>query len=156
MDLETLKERELVNFATIQRGEESAVHSVGGTTGLSYDDCWWAVRFNVGEGSALAIINAETGKHQTILHRDSVGHLQFCPDDSDLLFYAGPLTDRVWVIRRDGSGNRQLYARNVKKNEWITHEAWIPGARELAFVDWPRGIRCVHVDTGVERRVTSL
>ena len=126
-----------------------------GTTGLSYDDRWWAVRLSVDGGSALAIINTETGAHDPILRRDSVGHLQFCPDDSDLLFYAGPLTDRVWVVRRDGSSNRRLYARNVEKNEWITHESWIPGTRELAFVDWPHGIRCVHVDTGTERRVTS-
>ena len=155
LDLETLEERELVNFAATRRGEESPVGPVVGTTGLSYDDRWWAVRFSVDGGSTLAIINTETGAHETILRRDSVGHLQFCPDDSDLLFYAGPLTDRVWVVRRDGSSNRRLYARNVEKNEWITHESWIPGTRELAFVDWPHGIRCVHVDTGAKRRVTS-
>ena len=145
----------MVNFAATQRGEEGAVSAVAGTTGLSYDDRWWAVSFNVGGSSALAIISTETGEHETILRRDSVGHLQFCPDDSNLLFYAGPLTDRVWVIRREGSGNRRLYARNVERNEWITHESWIPGTRELAFVDWPHGIRCIQVDTGIERRVTS-
>ena len=155
LDLETLEERELVNFSTAQSKQGSTVQPIGGTTGLSYDDRWWAVRFNVGEVSALAIINTETGEYETILHRDSVGHLQFCPDDSNLLFYAGPLTDRVWLIRRDGSDNRRLYARNVERNEWITHESWIPGTRELAFVDWPHGIRCVHADTGTERRVTS-
>ena len=74
----------------------------------------------------------------------------------DLLYYAGPLPDRVWLINRDGSGNRRLYERNVEKNERITHESWMPGMRELAFVDWPNGIRCVHVDTGGERRVTSF
>ena len=115
LDLETLEERELVNFAATRRGEESTIGPVVGTTGLSYDDRWWAVRFSVDGGSALAIINTETGAHDPILRRDSVGHLQFCPDDSDLLFYAGPLTDRVWVVRRDGSSNRRLYARNVEK-----------------------------------------
>ncbi|MDE0682265.1 MAG: oligogalacturonate lyase family protein, partial [Candidatus Poribacteria bacterium] len=78
------------------------------------------------------------------------------PDDANLLYYAGPLTDRVWVIHRDGSRNRRLYARNVEKNEWITHETWIPGTRELAFVDWPRGVRCINVDTGAERQVTTF
>ncbi len=155
LDLETLEEQELVNFAAKKSGLENMVNFVTGTTGLSYDDCWWAVRLSVGEGSALTIIDTETGEHEIILHRDSVGHLQFCPDDSDLLYYAGPLTDRVWVVRRDGSDNRRLYTRNVEKNEWITHESWIPGTRELAFVDWPHGIRCVHADTGMERRVTS-
>ena len=59
------------------------------------------------------------------------------------------------MIKRDGSGNRRLYQR--APGEWITHEVWIPrNARELAFVDWPRGIRAIHADSGVERRVTSF
>ena len=127
-----------------------------GTTALSHDDKWWAVRFNVGEESALAIVNTDTGEHDIILQRNSIGHLQFCPDDSNLLYYAGLLTDRVWVINRDGTGNRRLYVRNVDKNEWITHETWIPGTRELAFVDWPHGVRCINVDTGMERQVTKF
>lgn len=154
--LETLEERELVNFAATAMQEKGMVAAAMGTTALSRDDNWWAVRFNVGEESALAIVNTDTGEHEIILRRDSIGHLQFCPDDANLLYYAGPLTDRVWVINRDGSGNRRLYARNVEKNEWITHETWIPGTRELVFVDWPRGVRCVHVDTGAERQVTTF
>ena len=78
----------------------------------------------------------------------------FCPDDNNLLYYAGPLKDRVWVINRDGTGNRRLYQR--APGEWITHEVWLPGRRELAFVDWPKGIRAIHVDSGAERRVTFV
>jgi oligogalacturonide lyase len=80
--------------------------------------------------------------------------LQFCPDDNNLLFYAGPLTDRVWAIHRDGSGNRRLYQR--APGEWITHESWIPGTRELAFVDWPKGVRAVHADTQAVRQLTTF
>ena len=168
LDLETLEERELVNFdvacksklavkgAATAMKEKGMVAAAMGTTALSQDDRWWAVRFNIGKEASLAIIDTDTGKHDIILHRDSIGHLQFCPDDSNLLYYAGPLTDRVWVIHRDGSGNRRLYARNIEKNEWITHETWIPGTRELAFVDWPRGVRCVNVDTGAERQVSTF
>jgi len=29
-------------------------------------------------------------------------------------------------------------------------------AREIAFVDWPRGIRAVNIDTGVVRQVTTI
>ncbi len=156
LDLETLKEHELVNFSATEMRDEGMVAAAMGTTALSYDDKWWAVRFRVGDESALAIVDTETGDHEIILRRDSIAHLQFCPDDSNLLYYAGPLTDRVWVIRRDGTGNRRLYARNVEKNEWITHESWIPGTRELAFVDWPRGVRCVNVDTEEERQITTF
>ena len=168
LDLETLEERELVNFDVVCKSklaakgvatamkEEGMVAAAMGTTALSHDDKWWAVKFNIGKEAALAIINTETGEHDIILQRDSIAHLQFCPDDANLLYYAGPLTDRVWVIHRDGSGNRRLYAQNLEKKEWITHETWIPGTRELAFVDWPRGVRCINVDTGAERQVTSF
>ena len=168
LDLETLEERELVNFdvacksklavksAATAMKDEGMVASAMGTTALSHDDKWWAIRFKVGKESALAIVDTDTGEHDIILRRDSIAHLQFCPDDANLLYYAGPLTDRVWVIHRDGSGNRRLYARNIEKNEWITHETWIPGTRELAFVDWPRGVRCVNVDTGSVRQVTTV
>lgn len=80
--LETLEERELVDFAATAMQEEGMVAAAMGTTALSHDNRWWAVRFN--------------GAHDIILRRDSIGHLQFCPDDSNLLYYAGPLTDRVW------------------------------------------------------------
>jgi len=156
LDLATLEERELVNFAATAMKDEGMVASAMGTTALSHDDKWWAIRFKVGKESALAIVDTDTGEHDIILRRDSIAHLQFCPDDANLLYYAGPLTDRVWVIHRDGSGNRRLYARNIKKDEWITHETWIPGTRELAFVDWPRGVRCVNVDTGMERQIATF
>ena len=156
LDLETLDERELVNFTATEMRDEGMIAAAMGTTALSHDDKWWAVRFKVGTESTLAIVDTDTGDHEIILRRDSIAHLQFCPDDSNLLYYAGPLTDRVWVIHRDGTGNRRLYARNVQKNEWITHETWIPGTRELAFVDWPRGVRCVNVDTEEERQITTF
>src|SRR5207249_489119 len=131
LDLETLEEQELVRFGAERMREEGMVGAAMGTTALSPDDRRWAVRFNdASHGSsslaALAVVDTETGQHEVILRRDSVGHMQFCPDDPSLLFYAGPLTDRVWVIQRDGSGNRRLYTRNVDQREWITHESWIP------------------------------
>jgi oligogalacturonide lyase len=131
--------------------EQGMVGAAMGTTALSHDDRYWAVKFNVGKAANLAIVDTSTGQSKIILQRDTVAHLQFCPDDNNLLFYAGPLTDRVWVIQRDGSGNRRLYKR--APGEWITHETWIPGTRELAIVDWPNGVRAIHVDSGVERQV---
>lgn len=83
-----------------------------------------------------------------------MSHVQFCSDDSDLLFYAGPLKDRVWIMNRDGTGSRRLFQR--ASGEWFTHEARIPGTREVGFVDWPKGMRAVHVDTGVVRAATDF
>jgi oligogalacturonide lyase len=134
--------------------EKGMVGAAMGTTALSHDDRYWAIKFNVGKTANLAIIDTQSGASEIILTRDTVAHLQFCPDDNNLLFYAGPLTDRVWMIRRDGTGNRRLYQR--APGEWITHETWIPGTRELAITDWPHGVRAIHVDTGAERRVCSF
>lgn len=156
IDTSTLEEEQLADFGNAQLKEGGMVAAGMGTTTLSRDDRWWAVKYNAGDQACLAIIDTEKSLWETILQRDSIAHMQFCPDDSNLLFYAGPLTDRVWVIHRDGSHNRRLYKRNAEKKEWITHESWIPKTRELAFVDWPHGIRCVHVDTGKERRIASF
>jgi oligogalacturonide lyase len=154
LDMDSLEESKLVGFASDRMQEDGMVAAAMGTTGLSHDDRWWAVAYKLGSDSELAIVDTTTGESDVILRRDSISHIQFCPDDSELLFYAGPLTDRVWIINRDGSGNRRLYRR--QSDEWITHESWIPGKRELAFVDWPNGMRSIHVDTGVERHLTSF
>lgn len=154
VNLQTLEEEKLVDFGAVALREKGMVAAAMGTTALSTCDRWWAIKFNVGNEACLNIIDTTTGATEIILRRDTIAHLQFCPDDANLLFYAGPLTDRVWVINRDGSNNRRLYLR--KPGEWITHETWIPRTRELAVVDWPRGVRCFHADTGQERRVTSV
>ena len=151
---ETQKEERLVDFGEIQMREAGMVADAMGTTALSFDDRFWALRFSSGDRANLAVVNTASGEAEVILQRDTIAHIMFCPDDNNLLYYAGPLKDRVWVIKRDGSENRRLYQR--KPGEWITHEVWIPGTRELAFVDWPRGIRAVQVDRGAERRVASF
>lgn len=141
----------LADFNNAAMREQGMVGAAMGTTALSACDRWWAVKFNDDQDACLAVIDTESGDWNVILRRDTISHMQFCPDDSNLLFYAGPLTDRVWVVNRDGSCNRRLYQRNM--GEWITHETWIPKSRELAFVDWPNGIRCIDVDTGEQRQV---
>jgi len=154
LDLDTLEERQLVNFAATSMREEGMVAAAMGTTGLSWDDRWWAVAYKVGSESQLAVVDTESGETEIIQHGKSIGHMQFCPDDANILFYAGPLTDRVWLINRDGSNNRRLYERTP--GQWVTHETWLPGARELLYVDWPKGIRGIKIDTGAERQVTAF
>ena len=157
VNTETQREEQLADLGALggaRLREAGQVADAMGTTALSFDDRYWALRFSMGGRANLAVIDTQSGDCDIILQRDTIAHLMFCPDDSSLLYYAGPLKDRVWVINRDGSGNRRVYQR--QPGEWITHEVWIPGRRELAFVDWNKGMRCVHVDTGAERRVTSF
>ena len=150
----TFQEEQLVDFGEITLREAGMVADAMGTTALSFDDRWWAIRFGINNEACIAVVDTHTGAYEVILQRDTVAHMMFCPDDSNLLYYAGPLTDRVWVINRDGTSNRRLYER--KTGEWITHETWLAGTKELAFVDWPNGIRAVHADNGQERQVASF
>jgi oligogalacturonide lyase len=140
----------LVDFEQIA----GAGASPKGTTALSRCDRWWAASVKTAEGSNLVLGDLERGEWNVVFRRDSIEGLQFCPDDSNLLFYAGPVKDRVWAINRDGANNRRLYLR--APGEWITHEFWIAGTREVGFIDWPHGIRSVHADTQQVRRVASF
>ena len=156
VNTETLKEEELCSFGDISMREKGMVGAAMGTTALSACDRWWAVPVKAGDLSRFVVIDTLSGEFDVILERDTIGHPAFCPDDATLIRYAGPLTDRVWVVRRDGLENRRLYTRDAEAGEWITHETWIPGRREVAFVDWPKGVRAVSVETGEVRRVTSF
>ena len=155
LDLETLKEDVLADFGAVEMREKGMVGAAMGTTTLSRDDRWWAIPVKVGKVSRFVVIDLASKNNRTILERDTIGHPQFCPDDSSLIFYAGPLTDRLWLVNRDGSGNRRLWQREHKL-QWLTHESWLRGRRELAFVDWPNGMRAVNVDTGAVRRITHF
>jgi oligogalacturonide lyase len=147
LDMATLEEEQLADFGAVAMREAGMVGAAMGTTALSWDDRWWAVPVRTGDMTRFFLFDLERGTHQVILERDTIGHPQFCPFDPELIFYAGPLVDRVWAIRRDGSDNRRLY-RRTGDAQWITHESWIPGSRRLAFVDWPHGMRWVDAVSG--------
>lgn len=155
LTLDDLKEEVLADFGQVEMREQGMVGAAMGTTTLSRDDRWWAVPVKAGKVSRFFVLNTKSGITNVILERDSIGHPQFCPDDANLLFYAGPLTDRLWLVNRDGSGNRRLSQREHKL-QWITHESWLRGLRELAFVDWPNGMRAIHVDSGALRWITRF
>ena len=155
LDLETLKEDRLADFGDVEMREKGMVGAAMGTTALSRDDHWWAVPVRAGKATRFVVIDTQSGRYEVILERDTIGHPQFCPDDPTLIFYAGPLTDRLWLVNRDGSNNRRLWQREHEL-QWITHESWIRGRRELAFVDWPHGMRAIQVDTGALRWITRF
>jgi oligogalacturonide lyase len=155
IDLETLREEVLVDFGDVEMREKGMVGAAMGTTTLSRDDRWWAVPVKSGKLSRFFVFDLSSQTCSVILERDTIGHPQFCPDDASLLFYAGPLTDRLWLVNRDGGGNRRLWQREHKL-QWLTHESWLRGRRELAFVDWPNGMRAIDVDTSELRWITRF
>jgi oligogalacturonide lyase len=154
VDTETQAVEMVMDFGDAYMREDLMVAAGMGTTALSRCDRWWSVKFNRGGSAQLAIIDTSDGTWDVIVERDTIAHMQFCPDDAELLFYAGPFTDRIWTVRRDGSAHRRHHHR--ARGQWITHETWVPGRREIAFVDWPHGVRAVHVDSGELRSLTSF
>ena len=153
VDTGSLKEEELVDFGRDEIREAGMVGAAMGTTTLSRDDQWWAVPVKNGEGAQFHLIETASGKDEIILERDTIGHPQFHPDDPTWLRYGGPYHSRIWTIRRDGSGNRLAYERNVEKKEWIVHETWRPGSMEILTANWPHGVIGVDVISGEVRSV---
>ena len=145
--LADFSETQLVDFGAVEMREKGMVGAAMGTTALSADGRWWAIPVKAGKVSRFVVIDTEAATSRVILERDTIGHPQFCPDDTNLILYAGPLTDRVWLVNRDGTGNRRVYEREDRM-QWVTHEVWLPGRRAIAFVDWPRGMRIIDIETG--------
>ncbi len=135
------------------RGEGMVADGMG-TTSLSRCDRTWVMKVKQAGGAALIAVDTSSGTARTVIERDTIAHVQVCPDDPELIFYAGPFKDRVWTVRTDGSEHRSHVIR--ARGQWITHETWLPGRFELAFVDWPHGVRAVDVRTGAVRSVLDL
>ncbi len=155
LKMDDLVEETLVDLSEFTFKEKGYVGAAMGTTALSFDDRYWALRVSQKGCSRIIVVDTASRKHGVILERDSIAHMMFCPDDSDLLFYAGPLTDRVWCVRKDGRENRRVYQR-TNKDQWITHETWLPGTGELMLVDWPKGMLAVDPTSGTTRRLTDV
>jgi oligogalacturonide lyase len=155
VDLDTLEEEQLADFGAVEMREKGMVGAAMGTTALSASGRFWAVPVKTGRSTRFVLIDTQAKTSTEFLERDTIGHPQFCPDDDDLILYAGPLTDRVWITDRSGARNRRLYAREDRM-QWITHEVWVPGRRAVAFVDWPRGTRLIDVETGAVDWITRF
>lgn len=155
IDLWSLEEEQLADFGDVEMREKGMVGAAMGTTALSADGRWWAVPVKAGAVSRFVLIDTQNKTSAVFLERDTIGHPQFCPDDDDLILYAGPLTDRVWVTDRSGRNNRRVYEREDRM-QWVTHETWLPGRRAVAFVDWPRGMRVIDIDNKTARWLTDF
>ncbi|NKB67878.1 MAG: hypothetical protein GKR89_12525 [Candidatus Latescibacteria bacterium] len=156
VDTQSLAAEQLVSFDSPEMCEPGMVGTAMGTTALSYDDHWWAVPVHMGGTARFVVIDTGSGAFEVIVEAEKIGHPQFHPDDSSLLRYAGPYDQRMWVVNRDGTGNRLVYRRDQMRREWIVHETWMPGRRELLTTNWPHGVIGVDIDSGAVRRVASF
>jgi oligogalacturonide lyase len=156
VDTDSFLEEWLADFGDVPLVPPGMVGDAMGTTTLSHDDKWWAFAVRSENTARLHILNTSTGEQSIILERDSIGHPEFHPRDSNLLRYAGPYHDRLWVIGRDGSNHRDVYQRDEAAKEWIVHEVWNPLGRELLTVNWPNGMIGVDIDSGKVRSVCTF
>lgn len=146
----------LVDFSAAATRGAGQVGAGMGTTTLSRDDRYWAVPLRLGARSQLAVVDCSSGDWCGICERDTIAHPEFHPDDATLLRYAGSYRERIWVIDRDGDNERLVYRRDAAARQWIVHEVWRPGSREILTVDWPHGMLGIDVDSGTTRQVCSF
>jgi oligogalacturonide lyase len=144
----------LAHFDSTEMREAGMVGAAMGTTALSASGRYWAVPVKAGKVSQFWMIDTEAQSAEVFLEAPTIGHPQFCPDDEDLILYAGPMTDRVWVTDRAGN-NRRIFEREHDL-QWITHEVWRPGHRTVLFVDWPNGMGEIDPDTGALTPITDF
>jgi oligogalacturonide lyase len=160
VNTETCKSERMLDFGNLAKREKGMVGAAMGTTTLSHDDRYWAIPVKIGMKFNFIVIDTATGKHTTILEADTIAHPEFHPSDNTLLRYAGSYEQRIWVINRDGTDNRLVYHRKAlsKPNqfEWIVHETWRPGSREIITANWPRGCIGIDIDTGATRQVCAF
>lgn len=153
-NLKTFKEEQIGHFGDVPMRATGDVGAAMGTTSLSADERWWCVYVKTEAISRLHVLDTTTGVDEVIVERDFIAHPQFHPDDPTLLRYAGPHTERLWVVRRDGSDHRLVYERDAEAREWIVHETWRPGTQEIIASNWPHGVIAVDAATGKHRWVT--
>jgi oligogalacturonide lyase len=156
VDLATLREEVLTDFGGFSFRAEEMVGAGMGTLSVSGDDRWLAVPVCAESRRRLYVIDSATGTPECIVEGPSIFHPQFHPDDSSLIRYSGSHAARMWVVNRDGSDHRMIYSRDESRKEWVVHESWIPGTREVLAVDWPHGLFRVSIDNGKRTEVSTL
>jgi oligogalacturonide lyase len=125
-----------------------------GTTALSPHGIFWAYPFNTAEGVHIMKCDTRDGTISEITTHDAVAHMQFCPNDDSLLYFAGNFTERLWTVKVDGTEKTKHGKREI--GQWITHESWVPNRRELMYVDWPHAVRAVSIDDGAIRSIAAI
>jgi len=144
VDRETLRERVVAKFDGAKLGNCSL--NPAGTRlaiGVRLPDC-----------CRLALIELSSGMTRILIEKAEVGHVQFCPADDSLLEYSGPPGARIWTLRTDGSGDRNLYPQ--RPGEWIVHESWLGDGSEIIFTQWPRALRAVSRDGSRVRTIAAF
>lgn len=154
--MESMTEEVVADFSQFSMLAAGMVGAGMGTLSVSREDAWVTLPVRAGSNSRLYVIETATGLVSCVAEGSSIFHPQFHPNDSTLIRYSGPHTERMWVVNRDGTDHKLAYTREASRKEWVVHESWIPGTRELLAVDWPHTLFRVSIDTGERRNVATF
>jgi len=147
--LYTTKNRQ-IRRASVKTLEESVLASfeeADGVGGLSINRKHNLLATNVSKGDEnhMVLVSTDTGQAETILKtKVPVGHPQIHPVDDDLFLCSGPITQRMWIVRRSERVGRPLYKH--PPTEWLTHEMWLGVSKRIMVVNWPYALKSVHID----------
>lgn len=145
VDLDTLEEEVLATFPGARVGN----------CNLSGDGSMivTAVR-SEGEACITAVHTDGTGAISVYSPPRSVGHIQFCPADNNLILYSSDITQRMWLVQLDGSNDRAFYLHGP--DQWITHESWLGTSDEVIFTHWPHALKGIKKDSDTARIVSPF
>lgn len=128
LDIETLEERLVVEFAGAQLGECS----------LSADGKWVTAAIKQGSQPGVVAGRADGSEWTTIPFPRTVIHPQFHPLEPEWLIFAGDPAPRMHRVRRDGSGLECLYEHD--NDEFVVHETFLGRTGAIVFTVWPRAL----------------
>lgn len=145
LDLASLTDRVIIDFPGGRLGEVD----------LSADGNWVvsAIRFDGRNGIVVAAVDGSGG---TIIYHQqrTIIHPQFHPTDPDWIEYASDPAPRMYLIRRDGTGNRCLYDNT--NDEFVVHETWLGNTGDLIFTVWPKALKRMDMATGEIRTIADF
>lgn len=141
--LETLEERTLAEFDGGQLGELSV-----GADGQAL-----VAAMKRGTLSYITVTRMDGSGGETIFECPrTIIHPQFHPSDPGLIEYAQDPAPRMWMIRRDGTGNTCLYGHG--NDEFIVHETFLGRhGEDLIFTVWPYALKRMRLAT---REVSTI
>lgn len=143
MDLRTLNETLVVEFAGAQLGECT----------LSLAGDWITAAYKRGEAQGLVTARTDGSEPSIIRFGRTVIHPQFHPLDPEWLEFAADPAPRMYRVRRDGTGLECLYEHDGA--EWITHETFLGATGDLIFVHWPKALYRMDWTSRAIRQVTD-
>jgi oligogalacturonide lyase len=139
-------ETRAVHVDTLEERTLAVCDGAVGNLHLSGDGQLLVTGVSHGESQrTITIIPADgSGAEAVYTPPRSVGHIQFCPVDNDLILYSSDIHQRMWLLSRNRLRERPLFLHDAKT--WITHESWLGQTDRIIFTHWPYALKMIHKD----------